>query len=144
MEFNLVCSNGVIYYSNMEFIIPFSFLVINLIDAFTDTNKEVNHRRGALLYLSACVILSWFYLKFTDVHWYWLAGFSLFTRVALFDIAYNLMNDKPFIYEGSNEGKKDKSIVDWIENKLGLSIFWLRIIYIVIYLVFLIIYFLYA
>lgn len=126
------------------FIIPFSFLVINLIDAFTDTHTDVNHRRGAFLYAIACIFLSVAYLKFTDINMWWLVGFSLLTRVASFDPFLNLLRGKPFIYEGINEGKKDKSIVDWIESKLGLSIFWLRIIYIVIYLAFLIIYFLYV
>lgn len=73
-----------------------------------------------------------------------MVGFSLFTRLAAFDPIYNLLKGKPFTYEGDLNKKEDKSIIDQIEEWTRLSILWLRIFYIFIYLIFLTIYFLYA
>ena len=144
MEFNNICSNRIrcnLFLEFMIYLIPLSFFIIVAIDAYTDTYRQVKHKRGLFLYALACVFVSIFFLKFTDVNVLWLIGFSLLTRLAAFDPIYNLLRGKPFIYEGMNEGKKDKSIIDQIEAWTGLSIFWLRIIYIIIYVGFLIFYF---
>lgn len=126
-----------------EIVVPFSFILIVAIDAYTDSNRVVNHRRGLAVYALACVLLSAIYFFFFDVHWYWLVSFAIITRLAGFDPMYNLFAGKKFTYEGSLN-KPDPSLFDQIENLIPISVFWKRIIYFVKYISFLIIYFLYA
>jgi hypothetical protein len=64
--------------------------------------------------------------------------FCLLTRMAFFDIFLNLLRGKSWLYEG--EVKKRKSWIDWFENQTGLPVVVLRIVYIVGFLVYLIIY----
>ena len=64
--------------------------------------------------------------------------FALLTRMAFFDILLNLFRGKSWLYDG--EISKKKSIVDWIENKIGLPTWFFRLLYIAAYITYLIIY----
>ncbi len=129
----------------MILLIPFIYLVIVAIDAYTDTYRTVKHKRGLFLYALACIFISIVYLKFTDVNIGWLIGFSLFTRLAFFNPVYGLLRGVVnwFTYQGDLK-KKDVSLFDKLEAWSGISIFWLRVAYIAKYISFLTIYFLYA
>lgn len=120
--------------------LPISFLLVVIIDAYTDRKRTVQHKRGLILYTLACVLLSIFFMKFSDVHWYYLVSFSILTRLAVFDPIRNLFAGQRFTYEG-DLNKEDRSWFDWLESKLPLSVFWKRIFYFIKYATLLIVYF---
>jgi hypothetical protein len=64
--------------------------------------------------------------------------FAVVTRMALFDLFLNLLRGKPILYEGQIKSKK--SLVDWIEMKIGLPVWFFRILYFAVWIVLLIIY----
>lgn len=124
----------------MIYFVPFSFFVIVAIDAYSDTNRSVNHRRGAWLYIFACTLLSALFFFKSDISWYHFIVLSILTRLAFFDIEYNFLMGNSFSYEG-DLNKPDTSWFDKLESKIPLSTFWKRILYLVIYKGYLIFYF---
>ena len=64
--------------------------------------------------------------------------FCLLARLAFFDPFLNILRGKDLFYEG--EISKRKSWYDWIENKIGLPTWVYRLLYIVGFFIYLIIY----
>src|SRR5687767_12395818 len=64
--------------------------------------------------------------------------FCLLSRMAFFDAFLNLLRGKDLLYEG--EISKRKSWTDWIEDKIGLPVWVFRILYILAFFTYLIIY----
>lgn len=122
-------------------IVPLVYIIINLIDAYTDRKRVVKHKRGAYIYGAVCFIVAWPLLGLTSASLLDVISLPLLTRLAIFDIVRNLFAGKNWLYEG-DKNKPDKSWFDQLEEKLNVSIFWLRIFYIVKYLSYLI--FIYA
>lgn len=109
-------------------VILYQLLIV--LDAYTDRKGNVNHLRGAILYAIGSLIIS---LPFIHSQpWYHLAICAVLTRVAFFDPYLNWMRGKSFTYNG-DPNNPDRSFIDKLEDATGLSIFWLRVIYIVIY-----------
>lgn len=123
----------------MEFITPLVYLIVNIIDAWTDRKRIVKHKRGAYIYAAICLIVAWPLLDFTNVELWDVILFPLLTRAAFFDTARNLFAKQNWLYEG-DKNKIDKSFFDEFEAWLGISTFWLRIIYFVAYIIYLIVY----
>ena len=122
----------------------FVYIAINVVDAYTDRRIAVNHIRGAIVYGVICAVIAWPLLQWTDARLLDVILLPLLTRAAIFDPVFYLMKGK---YRGIffEEVKKiggEKSIIDNLERKLGLSVFWMRVIYFVLYIAYLI--FIYA
>lgn len=66
--------------------------------------------------------------------------FCVLTRLAFFDAFLNLLRHKPILYEG--QINKKKSLMDWLERQTGINIAVLRILYLVLFIAYLIIYYL--
>ena len=64
--------------------------------------------------------------------------FCLLSRMAFFDAFLNLLRGKDLLYEG--EISKRKSWTDWVEDKIGLPVWVFRILYILAFFTYLIIY----
>ena len=64
--------------------------------------------------------------------------FCFLSRLAFFDPFLNILRGKDLFYEG--EISKRKSWYDWIENKIGLPTWVYRLLYIVGFFIYLIIY----
>jgi hypothetical protein len=62
----------------------------------------------------------------------------ILTRAAFYDGLLNLFRGKAFLYEG--QISKKKSVVDWIEDKIGLPTIIFRLLYALIYIGYLIFY----
>lgn len=121
--------------------VPLVYIIINLIDAYTDRKRVVKHKRGAYIYGAVCFIVSWPLLGLTPATLFDVISLPILTRLAIFDIVRNLFAGKDWLYEG-DKNKPDKSWFDQLESKLNISIFWLRILYIAKYMAYLI--FIYA
>ncbi len=123
--------------------IPLIYILINLIHALY---HSVLIKKGHLIQSKQKVIeycllslLAGAALKlFLVDNWLPLILFPVLTRLAFFDPFLNLFRGKPFEYEGSIS--KKKSLWDWIESKLGIPIFVLRIFYLAAFVIYLIIY----
>lgn len=124
----------------IKIIITLLVIAINIADAYSDSKSgTIKHFKEAILYSVICVVaLLPFYLIF-DFNLFWFIGHIILCRAALFDPIINLFNKigKWFTYNGSSANAR-RSIVDRFEDWTGLSIFWLRIIYFTVYVIFLI------
>lgn len=111
-----------------------------VIDAYTDGVDILNvkHLRGIIIYFVGVGISYSFFLD--SIKWYHLLIIPILTRAALFDPVLNLMTGNNFVYNGDRNNPK-RSWVDRFEDWTGLSIFWLRIAYLVIYVGYLIYFF---
>lgn len=125
--------------------IPVIYLLLVIAHAYYDSIQIkkgifIKHRRELFYYALACFILFWVLLSSSSV--LPLIMLPLITRLAWFDVALNLFRGKTFTYEGSSKDKRDYSFFDWLESWSNISIFWLRILYVVKYVSFLIFYYL--
>ena len=108
--------------------IPY-LLILTIAHAWFDarrikTGKHIYHGWGVLGFaLLATALIVW-YPSF------WIAVIATTTRAAFFDIALNLFRGKNWLYNGAGG-----SLIDRIENKLGISMFWMRIACIGLYLI---------
>ena len=103
-------------------------LILTLIHALIDAIRirrggRIYHGWEALAFAALCApLLIWY-------PWYWIVLFAVATRAAFFDIALNLFRGKNWLYNGAGG-----SLIDRIENKLDVSMLWLRICFIWLYL----------
>lgn len=108
-------------------------LIAVVIDAYTDKKNILNikHLRGAIIY-SVVVAIPYLFFFINAVAWHHLVVIPILTRAAIFDPLLNLMTGNPFNYNGYKDNPK-RSLIDKIEDSTGLSIFWIRAIYIKLY-----------
>jgi hypothetical protein len=118
----------------MIFLAPILYIIINVVDAYSDRNRVVNHKRGALIYAAACFIIAIPLLVSHNATWLDVCVFPLITRAAFFDPVLNLIRGKSILYEGKKKPKGEGSFIDELERRIGLSTFWLRIVYLKIYI----------
>lgn len=96
-------------------------LILTVAHAWYDSRqikqgKHIYHGWESLAFTLLCILLLiWF-------PWYWIAIIAITTRAAFFDIALNLLRGKDWLYNGVGG-----SLIDRIENRLGISMFWMRI-----------------
>lgn len=126
-----------------SYILPITCFLFVTFDAFTDMvnikeGEAINHKRGAIYYLIASLILGAVFLAWSNAPLLDIIVFPVITRMAFFDPLLNVMLGKSFIYEGVYKTKKDRSFTDWIEGKIGLSVIWLRVIYLALFIGYLI------
>lgn len=107
-------------------------MVAVVIDTYTDGIDMLNvkHLRGAVLYIIGVAFPYSFFVK--DVSLHHLIIIPILSRAAFFDPILNLFTGNPFNYNGYKDNQ-NRSLIDKIEDWTGLSIFWLRIIYIALY-----------
>lgn len=122
--------------------IPIIYILLNVIHAIwhlhlIKKNETVYSNQKTIEYLVASILTATVLIFF---HYPVLPMilFALLSRMAFFDILLNLFRGKSWVYEG--EISKKKSVIDWIENKVGLPIWFLRLLYIACYITYLIIY----
>jgi len=104
-----------------------------VIDACTDKKQILNvkHLRGAIIYSLAVAAPYLFFIN--AVSFYHLIIIPVLTRAAYFDTFLNILTGNPFTYNGYKLNKK-RSLIDRVEDATGLSIFWLRVSYIVLHI----------
>ena len=123
--------------------IPLTYLILNIIHALWHSylikrNRKIQSKQKIIEYSIASILAGVILYSFLAKEILPLILFCLLTRMAAFDIALNLMRGKSWLYEG--EIKKRKSFVDWLENKVGLSVWVYRLAYLVAYITYLIFY----
>jgi hypothetical protein len=114
-------------------------------------NKTVNHFRHGIYYAIVCTVISlWFSKEFGWVIGLKIFGIGILVRAAFFDPILNIMREKPLWYNGSYDKeawKKGSSWLDWIEHKIihdlghdsKLSIIYLKLIYLIVWLIYIIV-----
>ena len=120
------------------FLLIIIYQFLTFADAWTDRKGNVNHLRGAILYATGGALVALLFIH--RIPWYHIALCLLLTRAAFFDVYLNLLRGKPFSYNGDATNPK-RSLIDKLEDWTGLSVFWLRVIYIAAYLTHIIIYY---
>ena len=122
--------------------IPIIYILLNVIHAWYHSylikKDEVIYSTQKTIEYSVASILTATVLIFFHYPVLPMILFALLSRMAFFDILLNLFRGKSWIYEG--EISKKKSLTDWVENKIGLPIWFLRLFYIACYIGYLIIY----
>ena len=121
----------------MYSLLPLSYLIIVLVDAWTDRKRKVNHLRGAIIYGVISILVAAVTLILSGGGVLPATIFALLTRAAFFDPARNIFSRKHWLYEGLNKPTKDKSWIDRVEDWTGIPIIIFRIGYIVAYLIYL-------
>ena len=122
--------------------IPIIYILLNVIHAWYHSylikKDEVIYSNQKTIEYSVASILTATVLIFFHYPVLPMILFALLSRMAFFDILLNLLRGKSWLYEG--EISKKKSIIDLVENKTGLPIWFLRLFYIACYIGYLIIY----
>lgn len=142
VEFNLVCSYGIIGCYYMEFITPLIYLLINVTHAgwhwylIEKRNRTIRSTQKIVEYSVLCLAAGLLLLPYSSL---WpLIILSLLTRMAIFDPCLNLMRGKSIWYEG--QINKRKSLWDYWESLVGWPVWVYRILYLLIYIGYLIYY----
>ena len=123
--------------------IPLTYILLNLIHALwhyylIKKNRLIQSGQKIIEY-SIVSILAGVILKIVlGCKLLPLILFCFLTRLAFFDPFLNILRGKDLFYEG--EISKRKSWYDWIENKIGLPTWVYRLLYIVGFFIYLIIY----
>jgi len=123
--------------------IPLTYILLNLIHALwhyylIKKNRLIQSGQKIIEY-SIVSILAGVILKIVlGCKLLPLILFCLLSRLAFFDPFLNILRGKDLFYEG--EISKRKSWYDWIENKIGLPTWVYRLLYIVGFFIYLIIY----
>ena len=123
--------------------IPLVYILINLIQAVWHSylikkNRLILSGQKTIEYAIASILAGLVFKLIFRVDLIPLILFCLLTRLAFFDAFLNVLRHKPILYEG--EIKRSKSFVDWFERQTGLPVAIFRIIYLVAFIVYLIIY----
>lgn len=96
-----------------------------LIDAKRiEAGKIINHWLEGLIY-GAIAALFW---AISSDEWYRVVIVAIAFRMALFDILLNRFRGLPLLYEGTDS--PNRSVVDRLEEKIGIPTIYLRIGYI--------------
>ena len=116
--------------------IPFTYILLNLIHALWHSylikkNRLIQSGQKIIEYsilsllagLTISILSGWQVVP--------LILFCFLTRLAWFDIFLNKLRGLPFDYEG--QISKRKSLWDWIENKIGFTVFFYRCLYLWFY-----------
>jgi len=125
--------------------IPLTYILLNLIQAVWHSYLIKKNR----LILSAQKLIEYSIISIlAGVILKWVRGcqllplilFCVLSRIAFFDGFLNILRGKSVLYEG--EIKKKKSFYDWFEKQTALPIVILRLIYLVLFIGYLLIYYL--
>lgn len=132
----------------MIYFIPVIFFIIVLADAIINwyliekKDRVIRHWVEALIYSLVCVAVSSLLHFYFQVPVVPLIVFTLITRLTFFDPLLLLFRKSPLRYEGDpNKPDNEKSLYDRFEELFGVDIIWLRLIYLLMYIAYLIIYF---
>jgi hypothetical protein len=125
-------------------LIPITYILINLIHAvwhwyLIKKNRLIQSGQKVIEYSIASILAGLTIFIFLEGELVPLILFCLLSRLAFFDGFLNILRGKDLLYEG--EISKRKSWTDWIENKIGLPVWVFRIVYLVAFFVYLIIYY---
>lgn len=131
-------------------LIPVFYLLMVAAHAFIDSVKikkgiVIRHNTESYFFAATCFLIFFPLLDaMPDEVGYWhplpLILFPLLTRLAFFDGLLNMMINKPWLYEGVKKPKDKESWFDRLERNIGLPVWLYRLIYIVLYLSYLVIY----
>lgn len=125
--------------------IPLTYILINLFHAvwhkyLTDRNRLILSGQKVIEYLTISVLAGLILNIGFGCPVAPLIFFCVLSRLAFFDGFLNILRGKSVLYEG--EVKKNKSLWDYLENKIGLPVWFYRIFYLVAFIAYLIIYYL--
>jgi len=125
--------------------IPLTYILLNFIHALwhwyliTKKNRLIKSLQKTIEYSVSSILAGVALKAVLGCKLLPLILFCVLTRMAYFDIMLNLLRGKSWLYEG--EIKKRKSWIDWFENQTGLPVAVLRIVYLVAFIVYTIIYY---
>lgn len=113
-------------------------VVVVIIDAYTDKIDILNvkHLRGVILYMLGVAFPYSFFINDFPLHH--LIIIAILTRVALFDPFLNWFTGNSFSTYNGDKYNQNRSLIDRFEDWTGISIFWLRVFYLIMYLGYLI------
>lgn len=125
--------------------IPLTYILINFIQAIWHAfligqNKLIQSKQKIIEYGVLSLLAGATILILSGGQVVPLIIFCILARLAFFDPFLNVLRGKPISYEG--EIKKKKSLYDWIENKIGLPVWFYRILYLAAFIAYLLIYYL--
>ena len=123
--------------------IPLIYILLNLIHAIWHSylikkNRLIKSGQKIIEYSIASILAGVILKIVLGCKLLPLILFCLLARLAFFDPFLNILRGKDLFYEG--EISKRKSWYDWIENKIGLPTWVYRLLYIVGFFIYLIIY----
>ena len=123
--------------------IPLTYILINLLQAvwhwyLIKKNRLILSGQKTIEYSILSLLAGATILILSGVAVVPLILFCILTRLAFFDSFLNILRGKPLSYEGDINRKK--SFYDWFEDKTGLPIMFLRVVYLAAFLIYLIIY----
>ena len=124
--------------------IPLTYILLNFVHAFwhkylIDKNRLIRSGQKVIEY-SILSVLTGALLVLAGHQITPVIIFCLLSRLAFFDIFLNLLRGKNWLYEGSIG--KYKSFWDWIERQTGIPIIIFRLLYLVIFVTYTLIYYL--
>ena len=122
--------------------IPIIYILLNLIHALWHSylikkNRLIKSGQKIIEYCLLSILAGSTILILSGGQVVPLILFSVLTRLAFFDAFLNVLRGLPLTYEGQID--KKKSFGDWLENKTGLPIMFLRVVYLAAFLIYLII-----
>lgn len=123
--------------------IPVTYIILNLIHALWHSylikkNRLIQSGQKVTEYSILSILAGVILINFPEGKLLPLILFCFLARLAFFDFFLNILRGKDLFYEG--EISKRKSWYDWFENKIGLPTWVFRIIYILGFFIYLIIY----
>ena len=123
--------------------IPLTYILLNLLQAvwhnyLIKKNRLILSAQKIIEYSIVSILAGLTIFIFLEGKLVPLILFCILTRLAFYDPFLNVLRGKDLFYEG--EISKKKSLSDWIENKIGLPVWVFRIVYLVAFFVYLIIY----
>ena len=123
--------------------IPLTYILLNLIHALWHSylikkNRLILSAQKTIEYSIASILAGVVLKLVLGCQLLPLILFCVLSRLAFFDPFLNVLRGKDLFYEG--EISKRKSWYDWIENKIGLPAWVYRLLYIVGFFIYLIIY----
>lgn len=130
----------------MIYVTPIIFFIIVLADAIVNwyliekKDRKINHIVEGFWYMGICVTIACLLYFVLGVELFPLIVFSVLTRLTFFDPLLLLFRKKPLSYEGGEKPDSEKSIYDRLEKWFGIDVIWLRLIYLILYIGYLIFY----
>lgn len=135
--------------ADVEYLIPIIYLIIIASHAIIDAIKIkrgiiINHNLESAIYIIISILLGAVILIFgtSGKALLPLILFPIVTRAAFFDALLNSLTGRHWLYEGVPKPKSKESLWDRIERQIGLPTALYRIIYLLVYGIWLFYYFL--
>lgn len=126
----------------LEFIVLISYLFGVALHAYIDGWRTVKYGRafshwpGTFLYTGYSILLFIIWGELPQTKVIDLIALPVLTRAAFYDPLFNRIIGKSWLYEGVPKPKKKMSLIDRIEKRIGLPVWFYRLFYIAAYLIY--------